>query len=41
MQRTRFKRKPGNVDDDFGTCLEDDEEHPNRTRNVVEVEVVV
>lgn len=41
MQHTGFKRKRGNVDDDFGMRLEDDKEHPNWTRNVVEVEVVV
>ena len=30
----------GDVDDNFGRRLEDNEEHPNRTRNAVEVEVV-
>ena len=31
----------GDVDDNFGRRLEDDEEHPDRTSNAVEVKVVV
>ena len=41
VKRTGFERERGDVDDDFGTRLENNEEHPDRTRNAVEVEVVV
>lgn len=40
-RRTGFESEGGNVDDDFGTCFEDDEEHADRTGNAVEIEVVV
>jgi hypothetical protein len=40
-RRTGFEGEGGDVDDDFWTGLEDDEEHADRARDAVEIEVVV
>ena len=41
LVRTGFEGEGGDVDDDFWTGLEDDEEHADGARDAVEVEVVV
>ena len=40
-RRTGFKRERGDVDDDLGARLEDDEEHADGAGDAVELEVVV